>query len=440
MKLPIAIATLILAIAAGLDWQLRLQLAAASNTHSTLVAAAAQLGIATGPTAPPRPIRHSKRERDKRDTAAKLYATELIAFVKEMDAIKQNGDGRSDEATKKRAMDLLDRMTSLDPSQLKILIAAMRADKDVQNSTREELISLAISSLAGEHPQAALALLTEASGVSNPAGNGRRLVAAALGRWAQDDPSAALQWLRNNTDKFPDLITDEAKSSLLAGAAARDPRLAFKLIAELGFRETEHVVPNIVAAAKTPEARTATLAALRDYSATLAEEPVKDKTSAIGILVLARGAAGDGFQAATDWLATAKLSPQELANFSRGLDGSIKPADTSRWIEWAGTTLPADSSEQVVRMLVSRWTQSDYQAAGKWLATTPESPAKTSAIQQYAETVSRYEPETAAQWALTLPPGAARDATLKQIYHNWPRSDPAASEAAAAFGKLHDLP
>ena len=53
--------------------------------------------------------------------------------------------------------------------------------------------------------------------------------------------------------------------------------------------------------------------------------------------------------------------------------------------------------------------------------------------------MARYEPATAAQWALTLPAGQERDATLRTIYQNWPGSDPAAREAAAAFAQTHGL-
>ena len=53
--------------------------------------------------------------------------------------------------------------------------------------------------------------------------------------------------------------------------------------------------------------------------------------------------------------------------------------------------------------------------------------------------MASYHPQVAAQWALTLPDGDERDATLKQIYQNWPKTDAAAIEAAAAFAKENGI-
>jgi hypothetical protein len=53
--------------------------------------------------------------------------------------------------------------------------------------------------------------------------------------------------------------------------------------------------------------------------------------------------------------------------------------------------------------------------------------------------IASYEPEVAGQWAMTLPPGQDRDETLRDVYHIWPKEDPAAAEAAAAFAKLHGI-
>ena len=123
-------------------------------------------------------------------------------------------------------------------------------------------------------------------------------------------------------------------------------------------------------------------------------------------------------------------------SFSEHLNSS---GETGQWVEWLGNSLPPGKSDARIQTLVSDWTKRDYQAAGEWLATTPDGPAKNTAIRSYAETISRHQPATAAQWAMKLPPGQDRDTTLKTIYQNWPKTDPAAIEAAAAFARQHGI-
>ena len=171
-------------------------------------------------------------------------------------------------------------------------------------------------------------------------------------------------------------------------------------------------------AAKTPDDRTATLAALREHLATLTDEKAKMKLSNTAMSNFASSVAREGFDAGIQWVAEANFTPAELENFADGLQGSVKSGDNGRWIEWIGEKLPPDKAAENIGNLVNNWTRNDYQAAGKWLGTAAEGPAKNAAVRSYAETVSEYEPETAAQWAMTLPPGKDRDETLKHIYQN----------------------
>ena len=277
MKFSIPIAILILAGAAGIGWSNQQRLANVREKHAKLVADAAGLGIAFDPSHPSDPIHATKHERANHEADAKLAAKEFIAFAKEMEAMEKKG-GPRDEATQKRIMDLLDRMMSLNAGQLKIFIAEIRAATDLKDETRQGLIGFSIMTLANDHPQAALALFTESSDLFKKNGMGGHVISSSLARWAKDDPAAALAWVRENGEKFPDLITDDAKRGLVAGAATNDPKLAFKLIGELGLKDTRDV-SGIIQAAKTPAERSATLAALRDHLATISDEKARDEIS-----------------------------------------------------------------------------------------------------------------------------------------------------------------
>ena len=421
MKISIALSLLILAAAAGLGWHDHQRLAQVRESHEKLVAEAATLGISSNSSNPAAPVRITKRERENREAAAKDAAAEFIAFAKEMEAIGKNG-GPRDEAMQTRILAILDRMMALDASQLKILIAEIRASKDLKDESRTALIGFSIMTLANDHPQAALALFTESSDLLGDDDMDTHVISSSLAKWATDDPMAALEWVRNNAEKHSDLVTDNAKRGLISGAAANDPKLAFTLIGELGLKDIPQTISQIMSTAKTPEERTATLAALRAHLATLSDEKVRSEAADNAMRTLVQGlAAQESFESASHWIAAAKFSPEELQNFADGLsDTTTTTGKQGQWIEWVGQTLPAGKSDASIRNLVRRWTENDYQAAGKWLSSTPDGPAKHTAIRSYAETVSRYDPDTAAQWAMTLPPGKDRDETLKNIHDNSP--------------------
>ena len=420
MKISLALSVLILAAAAALGWHDHQRLVIVREHHAKLVAEGATLGIAVDPSHPADPVRITKRERENKEADAKAAAAEFIAFAKEMEAIEKEG-GPPDEATQERIIEIMDRLMSLDASQLKILIAAVRADKSLKDETRQGLIGFSIMTLANDHPQTALALFTESSDLFTD-GNmmSVHVVSSSLSKWAMDDPMAALEWVRKNGEKFPDLVTDDAKRGLISGAAANDPKLAFKLIGELGFKDQSQAISGIMSAAKTPEERTATLAALRGHLATMPDEKARNEATANAMGGLTRGLAQEGFASATQWITGANFSPSELESFTGGLSSSTKSEETGQWIEWIGEKLPPKTSEASIRNIVRNWTENDYQAAGKWLSGTPAGPTKNAAIRTYAETVSRYDPTTATQWAMTLPPGEDRDETLKDIQEKSP--------------------
>ena len=178
------------------------------------------------------------------------------------------------------------------------------------------------------------------------------------------------------------------------------------------------------------------LAALRDHFSSSPDE-TKAEVMREAIRELALGAFKEGYGPASKWLETAKLDPAEIVAAGSALKFHHTDKETGRWLDWLGQNLPADKVGEPIGRIMEKWTEIDYQAAGRWLAAASEGPAKTLSIQTYAATVSKYEPEAATQWAMTLPAGKEKDATLLRIYQNWPKSDPAAKEA---FAKEHGFP
>ncbi len=422
MKISLVLSMLILAAAACYHWRGSQRLAGVRENYTQLAAETATFGITLDPSYPSGPARVTRRERENKskDVDVNAIATDLIALAKKMEA---SGDRHwtLNPALQKGMTEIMSRMISLDSAQLQTLIAEVRAAKDLKDATRQHFINFPLMTLANDRPQVALALVTESPDFLKDFGSmGASVISSSLITWAKDDPMAALEWARKNGEKFPDPITDQTKISMLAGTAANDSKLALKLISEFKIKDAPAALSQIASSATTPGERTATLTALRDYLAALPDEEARKAATERAIRGFTPRLALDGFNSATQWIAGANLTPTELESIADSLSNMIKPEETTQWINWISEKLPAEKSEAHIRDLMGKWTERDYQAAGKWLASTPASPTKNAAVRSYAETVSKYDPATATQWAMTLPPGPDRDATLKHIQDHPP--------------------
>jgi hypothetical protein len=433
MQLSLSVSLLILIVAASLGWRDHQRLASSRERHAKLVAEAVPLGITLDPTDPSRSIRVAHAPA-ARATRSKLTTAECIAYIKEMkEAEKQRGD-QPDEAMQLRRIEFMERLAALNVDELKALLAALQAAPDLDNESRQDLVFFTLKTLTNDHPKTALSVLLESPDLLQSKLHTEILLPSALARVANDDPMWGLEWIRDLGGNHPNLVNDDAKRNLFFGTAIRNPKLAFQLIDEFGFTESNGEVSVIVRAARTPEERTATLAALRDRLATL-DSKRADNEREQAMQSFAHTCAKDDFESAISWIASAHLSPKEFNDFAWSLPNVVKSAETGRWIEWMGQTLP----DKAIDDMMSRWTENDYQAAGSWLTQAADSPAKQTAAASYAETVAPYEPETAEQWAMTLPVGKKRDATLKSIYRKWPKNDPAAKQAEEAFADQHGI-
>lgn len=443
MKISAAVSLLILVAAALIGWMgQRGELAKAEEEHARLMSEAAALGILRiDPDDPEKELRMTKRGRAdvRADKLAEAHevAREIIALVIEIKASEESGK-EPNAAIQERTLTLIDRMLSLDGAQLQGVIAEFRASNEVDGEMRDAILSFAIMTLAEEHPETALKLFTDGGDDSLRESVGKYQLSAALAKFAEQDPNAALEWVRANSGKHPDLVTDYVKNGLVKGAAKSDMKLAFGLITELGIKDASDALSEIADTVEDKQARKDFLGLLREFSEKNAA--AEARSSASGALsYLAPGIAKEGFAAGSRWIEENKLSPAERAVLAGSIAMNAKGSEKGKWIEWMGEGLSGKEREAKIETSVQQWTQSDHRAAGEWLAAMPEGPAKAPAVAAFAKTVAKYDPQIAAQWALSMPPGEKRTETIKEIYRQWPKDDSSSEAARAAFAREHGI-
>lgn len=373
----------------------------------------------------------TKRQREDAERRSVATQSGLRSLMMEIDG------GADSEDLHRRSAEAMARLMELDPSRLRAVVRELVQDSSLSEKSRRDLLTFAILSLADEDPATAMGLFTDAGTLleGNPAGG--HVVSNALAKWAELDSAAALDWMRDHAKRYPELVDDDTRRSLISGAAAKDPALAFRLIDELGLEHPAGAVNAIVmSGARDPESRTAVLKALREHLQGIEDPVAREEASSSALEVLAQSAEKESFETLSTWMQSAGLTEEEKTSFASGLSWFNTRADTGKWVDWMAKNLEPSELAEPVRDLVGEWTQQDYQAAGKWLTGVAEGPAKAAAVESYAAAVAEYEPQVAEQWAMTLPPGPAREATLQAIRDNWSSADP---EGARAFARQHSL-
>ena len=418
MKVSLLAAALILVVASFFGWQDHRKLAAVRESHGRLIDEARALGLSTdGLVQDGKAVLPAKTAREAGEsggaTDPKEYAARLGRFALKMEAMEKSGTP-PDDTFQQEVFGLIDEMLRLDPAGIKVLIGELRANTELTGEMRRNIVGFAISTLANDHPAAALAIFTESTDLFGDKGEGSHVISSALSKWAEQDPAAALGWVRENAAKHPGLVTEDTKRGLVGGAAKQDPRLAFKLIGELGLEDAGSAGEEIGRSAATPVERNAILSALRDHLAKSGGDQADDLRSST-LKALAQGAMKDGFEDAAAWIDSAGLDSAETATLADSLSSWQTGADTGKWIEWLGGKASDERLDIKVTQLMVDWTRSDYKAAGLWLGEAADGPAKQAAVKSYAQTVAPYDPAAAEQWAKTLPPGKEREELLEAI-------------------------
>ncbi|HEY1121715.1 MAG TPA: hypothetical protein VGE67_08950 [Haloferula sp.] len=411
MKASLLISLIILAAGGLLGWKQHGQLVNVRESHRLVEEEARALGL--DPTSlltagkPPLPTKSGREDPAAKIAAAKSFAKELVDFAKKIKEREKSGEP-PDEKFQKQMMETLSRFMELSPTQIKAVIEEFKANPDLDDEMRRNIIGFSILMLANDQPEAAVAIYTESADMKGLGDMGSHVITSALGKWAEKDPLAAMEWVRKNSEKHAKLITEETKAAILAGAAKQDPKLALGMVNDLGLKESHQVANGLVRSARSAEERNALLQTLR------AEKEQSDVTKST-LNALGGQLTNEGFEASQAWLSSANLSKDETLAIAQGISSWQSGADSGKWIEWMDGKVPDDILKAKTDDMVQQWTRTDYKAAGEWIGTLENGTAKNSAIKSFAKTVAPYEPEAAVQWANSLPEGKERDELLETI-------------------------
>jgi hypothetical protein len=381
-------------------------------------------------------VRLTKRQRADLEKRVDRLSSGLIEIAEELEANEKDG-ASPDGEFQTRAMELMRDLAGLDAGQIQRVVQKLREADGLSNKTRSDILAFVIMTSADSYPEVAVAMYVESADLMEASNLRGQVISAALGRWAEKDPNAALAWIRKNSDQHSDVVDDDTRQAVLSGVAKKDPSAAFGLIDQMEFEDPETAVHAIMISGGTDaEGRTAVLKALREHLAGIADADEREMTGSDALELMARTIDTEGFDSLSGWIEDAKLTQEEKEQFSAGLTYFTTKQETGKWVEWLAANLSEEQMGDPVRELVSEWTQQDYQSAGKWLGTVADGPARVAAVEAYAEAVAEYDPQVAAQWALTLPPGEDRENSLRAVHDNWPADDP---NGAAAFAREHGL-
>jgi hypothetical protein len=404
----------------------------AQASYATLEVAAAKLGIR--PTTDGTRLTQSQREDLAKQAQAQV--AEARAMAVKLEETAKNQGRNSDEYLKQSDL-LMAKLEGMAESPLRTFLNELRRNSQIPERSLREITSLVIMQRTAPAPQSALGLIHEFSDLLPKSDLRSDLISESLGSLAATQPAAALEWIAQNSAKFPELADDKVSAEVIRGAAKSDARGAFKLIAKLKLKDSGEAVKAIIETGNAnADSRNSVLAALREHLGTLADAADREKIRGSAFESLAENLDSQGIEAMVGWISKSKFTPEETTQFASGLSYFSTRQDTGRWVEWLGKNLPSEGLAKPVGELIGDWTQQDYKGAGTWLAAAAESPAKQAAVHAYAKAVAEYEPKVAEQWAMTLPAGQLKDETLRVIYRNWPSNDP---QGASAFATAHGM-
>lgn len=434
MKIPLILTVLILTCGVAISWFQREKLSLEKQRTSQLELEAKLAGIEL--KNPPVAISPSRVQRENRVAEVTKIGDRLMVLMNELQDAQKNASGRSEDHSQE--FELLNLLASLNPAEAQSLMDRLDADLTLLPSVRDNLKEVILRVVISNHPEHALKWVQECALGAGNRESQDRIVRSGLSLWAEKDAVAAAGWAVRKYQEDPDFLSTDLLEKLIKQVGKTQPKLAFELVPKLGISKSPDLVESILSAQDGTEARDEILSGLRDFLGKTQDGALRDSIQKEAMAKLGSKGRAD-FEGTSRWIEASNFTPEECLAFSRGLEDFPKNPDasqqdstqTGQWVAWIEKSVPAENRTACIRNLIYKWTENDYQAAGKWLVSAPEGPAKETAIVGYTEAVSPYEPATAAEWAKKLPAGERQTAAFRRIHQFWKNEDPAAAQAFA---------
>ena len=381
----------------------------------------------------------AKRVNAEETTAIRNSALELLEWMRQFHDPKNPGGNPGPEK-----MDEINRrLEGMTATQGAFILEEFAAGRGINGFPGPLLIATGMIKLAAEFPLAAIhffeVLEKRSFGAAILKEIGVQVIGDSVIAMAKDDPRKAIAWLKENGARFENHITPNTKHAMLFNIARQDPALAFGLIPELGGGDEGFEVAAIVRAAGTDDERRSMLSSLREYLGTQTDGRGREEALRKGFDGFVDRLADEGVAGMDRWLASVKLSSDEMGALVDGVGRRANYRPDGEWVGWLAKTATPGTHDEELHTAFTRWAETDYRAAGDWLSNVPPGNAREVAVRAYAEAAAKYDPEAAAQWAESLPAGERRQGTLRKVHQDWRLEEPGDPAAKAAFAKRNGL-
>ncbi|MGY8686482.1 MAG: hypothetical protein ACKVHP_01890, partial [Verrucomicrobiales bacterium] len=327
------------------------------------------------------------------------------------------------------------------------------SNTEVSAYERETMRSSALEAYAKRDAKAAMDLLAN----MDPAVRNRALP-GAMRRLMDQDPDAAIAWIRDEPDSFAKFrtlknsvyalankapeetialarefpeIKDNALSNAFSSLASNDLQAALDKAAEWkNDPEYANIMSNIAAGYgnKNPEEALEWANGL--------EEGVRENAMGSAMSRLARNDPSAAIKHLDD-LGIGQDDPV-FKNSVRQIASSWAQQDPVSASEWINTLPNPELQTQAISTVADRWADIDPVSASEWIGGLSEGPARDQAATQLINQIQRDDPESAAAWAASIGDENQRNNALSNVFRQWTSMDPNSALGAIQNSALPD--
>lgn len=288
-----------------------------------------------------------------------------------------------------------------------------------QDPNFRSMASTLIQNLAIEDVKAALDFVSSIEAKSDRSSS----TGVVLHEWSKQDPYAALEWLADNNQLNPSLVSNATYS-------------IFKELAKIDVSEATNLLIGIEDQSTRQRATVGVLISLIGNEST-------DQQTVLDFIT----SQPSDFQGS---LLSSTLRNRKFRNFESGISIAQSLEEThprlaqqayhnigyqnsrnypQQTADWALTLENEKTQERILGDAVRHWIQFDLEEAGEWLSKTSSSPIYDTAYQNYVSEATKSDPANAMTWAEAISDNRKRNLSVTRVANSWARVDYNAARA-----------